>query len=88
MFYCQIQAYSVEVSKINISLKVNVIAETYHYTRVGDGTGDVSCLIELGAGAGGSDAADWASMLTRMYSRWAESKGFQGTLIIFYLIVI
>jgi peptide chain release factor 2 len=33
-------------------------------------------IVELHAGAGGTDAQDWAEMLLRMYSRWAERRGF------------
>ena len=36
--------------------------------------GDAVC--EIHAGAGGTDAQDWAEMMLRMYSRWAETKGF------------
>jgi peptide chain release factor 2 len=32
--------------------------------------------LEIAAGAGGTEAQDWASMLMRMYTRWAERKGF------------
>ena len=32
--------------------------------------------LEISAGAGGTEAQDWASMLMRMYTRWAERKGF------------
>jgi peptide chain release factor 2 len=32
--------------------------------------------LEIAAGAGGTEAQDWASMLLRMYTRWAERKGF------------
>jgi peptide chain release factor 2 len=32
--------------------------------------------VEISAGAGGTEAQDWAQMLMRMYSRWAERKGF------------
>ena len=32
--------------------------------------------IEIAAGAGGTEAQDWAKMLMRMYTRWAERKGF------------
>ena len=33
-------------------------------------------IVELHAGAGGTDAQDWTEMLLRMYSRWAERRGF------------
>jgi peptide chain release factor 2 len=33
--------------------------------------------VEISAGAGGTEAQDWAQMLLRMYTRWAERKGFE-----------
>lgn len=36
-----------------------------------------NCFLEVHAGAGGTEAQDWALMLTRMYSRWAEAKGYK-----------
>jgi peptide chain release factor 2 len=33
------------------------------------------CFVEVNAGAGGTDAQDWAEMLLRMYQRWAEAHG-------------
>ncbi|MGR3711526.1 MAG: peptide chain release factor 2 [Shimia sp.] len=33
-------------------------------------------FLEIKSGAGGTEACDWASMLARMYVRWAESRGF------------
>ncbi|MCZ8206546.1 MAG: peptide chain release factor 2 [Gemmatimonas sp.] len=33
--------------------------------------------VEISAGAGGTEAQDWASMLLRLYTRWAERKGFE-----------
>ena len=39
------------------------------------------CFIEVNAGAGGTEAQDWAEMLLRMYSRWAEQHGYKLLLI-------
>lgn len=36
-----------------------------------------NAIIEIGAGAGGSEACDWASMLFRILERWAERKGYK-----------
>jgi len=36
--------------------------------------------LEVNAGAGGTDAQDWAEMLLRMYMRWAEAHGYKVTL--------
>lgn len=37
--------------------------------------------VEISAGAGGTEAQDWAQMLLRMYTRWAERKGFEMELL-------
>jgi peptide chain release factor 2 len=37
---------------------------------------EMSVIVEINAGAGGTDASDWAEMLLRMYSRWAEHQGY------------
>jgi len=39
------------------------------------------CFIEIQAGAGGTEAQDWASMLERMYLRFAERRGFKAELL-------
>ena len=39
-----------------------------------------NCFLDIQAGAGGTEACDWASMLLRQYTRYAERKGFKATL--------
>ena len=36
-----------------------------------------NAILKLSAGAGGTESCDWCSMLYRMYTRWAERKGFE-----------
>src|SRR2546427_11826322 len=36
-----------------------------------------NCILSINAGAGGTESCDWASMLMRMYQRWAESRRWQ-----------
>ncbi|MCR4762022.1 MAG: peptide chain release factor 2 [Lachnospiraceae bacterium] len=40
-----------------------------------------NAILRLGAGAGGTESCDWCSMLYRMYTRWAERKGFSVDLL-------
>ncbi len=40
-----------------------------------------SAFLEIHAGAGGTESQDWASMLMRMYLRWAERRGFKTEVI-------
>jgi peptide chain release factor 2 len=39
------------------------------------------CYLEVNAGAGGTEAQDWAQMLLRMYVRWAEKHGYKTELL-------
>jgi peptide chain release factor 2 len=41
----------------------------------------MNTIMTIHAGAGGTEAQDWAEMLLRMYLRWAERKGFSTTII-------
>lgn len=42
-----------------------------------------NAILTLHAGAGGTESCDWASMLCRMYQRWADKKGFQVEMLDF-----
>ncbi len=49
-----------------------------------DGEDDENnAIISINAGAGGTEAQDWAEMLFRMYMRWVEQKGFKSNIIDF-----
>jgi len=39
-----------------------------------------NAILSINAGAGGTESCDWAAMLLRMYTRWAEARGYQVTL--------
>lgn len=50
----------------------------YELTLLLSGTYDKNnAILELHPGAGGTESQDWASLLLRMYTRWAEQKGFK-----------
>ena len=42
---------------------------------------EADAIVSVNAGAGGTDAQDWAQMLLRMYTRWAENKGWKVDLM-------
>ena len=37
----------------------------------------LSAVLQITAGAGGTESCDWAEMLTRMYTMWAEKQGYK-----------
>ena len=42
-----------------------------------DEADQMSCVLKINSGAGGTESQDWASMLMRMYQRWAENNGYK-----------
>ena len=57
-------------------------AKTREIERLLSGEADANdAYVEINAGAGGTEAQDWAEMLLRMYSRWAEKHGYKVQLM-------
>ncbi len=57
--------------------KLEVTAAQKELEALLDGEADANdTFLEINSGAGGTESCDWASMLARMYVRWAEKKGY------------
>jgi len=60
--------------------KVLADVEKLEFRRMFNNPADpLNCFLDIQAGAGGTEACDWASMLLRQYLRYAERKGFTTT---------
>lgn len=58
--------------------RIQAITEKMELEGLLSGEADkLDCYLEVHAGAGGTEAQDWAEMLVRMYSRWAERRGYK-----------
>ena len=60
--------------------KLAEIVEKLEFRRMFNQPADSNnCFLDIQAGAGGTEACDWASMLLRQYLKYAERKGFKST---------
>jgi len=71
-----------EVSQQLTQLDARIAKLSFDLMLDGDDDGN-NAIISINAGAGGTEAQDWAEMLFRMYSRWVERKGFKSEIIDF-----
>ncbi len=74
-----------EKTEAEVERQVDALAKRIHtfsidITLVGDQDAN-NAILAINAGAGGTDAQDWAEMMFRMYLRWAEQRGFQTEII-------
>ncbi len=70
---------------IEVVEQVEKDVEQFHLATLLSGQYDAnSAILSLHAGAGGTEAQDWTSMLYRMYTRWAERHGY-GVKVLDYL---
>ncbi len=61
--------------------KIEVIVAQLEFRRMFNQEADpLNAFLDIQAGAGGTEACDWASMLLRQYLRYAERKGFKATI--------
>ena len=58
------------------------IIEDFEFRRMFSNPADpLNCFLDIQAGAGGTEAQDWASMLLRQYLRYCEDKGFKADVL-------
>jgi peptide chain release factor 2 len=58
--------------------KLEIIVKDLEFRRMFNNPADpLNCFVDIQAGAGGTEACDWASMLLRQYLRYCERKGFK-----------
>ena len=65
-----------ELEAINTALREDELK-----MMLGSEQDHMNAILSIHAGAGGTEAQDWAEMLLRMYLRWAERRGFEATII-------
>lgn len=64
-------------TQFDITLK---LLESIEFKNMLRGEEDaLSCVLQINAGAGGTESCDWAGMLLRMYAMWAEKHGYKVT---------
>ena len=64
------------------TLKLNDLVEDLEFSRLFINKMDSSsAYVEIQAGSGGTEAQDWAEMLLRMYTKWAEGRNFSANLV-------
>ena len=64
------------------TLKLNDLVEDLEFSRLFTNKMDFSsAYVEIQAGSGGTEAQDWAEMLLRMYTKWAEGRNFSANLV-------
>lgn len=62
--------------------KLSILAEKFEVECLFSGEADSNnCFLDINAGAGGTESHDWASIMMRMYLRFAERLGFKAELV-------
>ena len=79
-----VEIQDAELIKESFSILENVVQELDKFEirlMLSGEYDEADAILTINAGAGGTDAQDWASMLLRMYMRWAENRGWKVDLL-------
>lgn len=75
-FYQQNEAEEEEVSR-QLELAEEAVEKLEFRNMLSEEGDDLTAVLQITAGAGGTESCDWASMLMRMYMMWAEKNGYR-----------
>jgi peptide chain release factor 2 len=68
---------SEEEVETSYSQALNIMDEMEFHATLSKEEDSLSCIMEINAGAGGTEACDWAAMIERMYLMWSEKNGYK-----------
>ena len=63
--------------EVELGLLAQIVAKLEIQVLLSGQYDNCNALLSLNSGAGGTESCDWTSMLFRMYTRWAEGKGYK-----------
>lgn len=75
-FYKEGEVEEAEVAE-HYEKAISFLEDIEFKNMLSDEGDSLSAVIQITAGAGGTESCDWAEMLTRMYTMWAEKQGFK-----------
>ncbi len=75
-YYKEGEATELEVDE-NYEKAIQEIEELEFKSTLNQPEDELSCILEINAGAGGTESCDWAQMLMRMYTMWADKNNFK-----------
>lgn len=87
--YIEMAEMAVEAADKELAAEIEAHVETIEkrveelefQSMLSDEADASDCFLQVHSGAGGTESCDWASMLLRMYTRWAERKNFKVEMI-------
>lgn len=60
---------------------LNILEDVEFRSTLNKPEDELSCVLEINAGAGGTESCDWSAMLQRMYMMWAEKNGYKVSVL-------